>query len=191
MPFPILVLLVLLGFLSFFFLDVALAFRSFFERKHRWFFSFASNMPQILLAISILPFCFYPSQPRINLPRTAELALGALLFVAGMAIETKGSLDLGVNRSMGGVCGERLVVRGIYRVVRHPQNLGGMMWITGVAFLADSLYLLIVSLMLWIPLFVIESYLEDRDLRRKFGEDFEKYAREVSMVIPRLWRKRA
>ena len=191
MPLHILALFVFLGVLSFLFLDIALAFRSFFEKRHTWFFFLASNMSQILLAISILAFCFYPSQPRINLPRTVELALGALLFVAGMAVETKGSLDLGVRRSMGGVCGEQLVVRGIYRVVRHPQNLGGMMWITGVAFLADSLYLLIVSLLLWIPLFIIESYLEDRDLRRKFGENFEKYAREVPMFIPRLWRKRA
>ena len=173
------------GFLS---LVASLAFRESLERRHAWFFKLSSTASQVLPLASLILLCTYPNQPRIPLPREVRLALGALLLASGFSLELKGTLDMGLERSMGGVCGSQLVKRGIYGVIRHPQNLGAMIWPLGAAALADSGYLLLVSLLIWTPLILLESYMEDVDLRRTFGREFEEYAREVPMFIPRLRR---
>jgi len=137
------------------------------------------------LLVAIVLLCIYPNQPGVPLPDEVKFFLGLILLSFGLALETRGSMDLGVKRSVGGVCGDELIVKGIYRTIRHPQNLGGMIWILGVALLANSSYLLLAHLFLWCPLLVVESYIEDMDLKRKFGREFERYAREVPMFFPR------
>ncbi len=80
----------------------------------------------------------------------------------------------------------RLVVRGIYRHVRNPMISGVFSILLGEAALLGSLPLLIWFLAFaalnsfYIPL------VEERGLLRRFGEDYERYRKNVPLWIPRL-----
>jgi protein-S-isoprenylcysteine O-methyltransferase Ste14 len=79
---------------------------------------------------------------------------------------------------------EKLVVTGPYRYSRNPMVYGVFSAYFAIAFLRGSLGGLVVLAVI-VPLFV--SYLkrvEERRLLRDFGEEYEQYRREVSMIVP-------
>ena len=79
----------------------------------------------------------------------------------------------------------QLVTTGIYGHVRHPQYLGFMLITLGM----NVLWVTISTLLLW-PILVIVYYRlakqEDKEMERRFGEEYQKYKRTVPMFIPHL-----
>jgi len=79
----------------------------------------------------------------------------------------------------------RLVTTGIYGCVRHPQYLGFMLITLGM----NILWVTISTLILW-PILVFVYYRlakqEDKEMQKRFGEEYQKYKRDVPMFIPRL-----
>jgi protein-S-isoprenylcysteine O-methyltransferase Ste14 len=75
--------------------------------------------------------------------------------------------------------------KGIYSYMRHPQTLGEMLSWFGIAMILNSLTLLVFSL-IWIPLFISFTIIEDNDLAIRFGEDYINYTKQVGL----FWRKR-
>jgi protein-S-isoprenylcysteine O-methyltransferase Ste14 len=79
----------------------------------------------------------------------------------------------------------QLVTTGIYGHVRHPQYSGFMLITLGM----NVLWVTISTLLLW-PILVIVYYRlakqEDKEMERRFGEEYQKYKRIVPMFIPRL-----
>ena len=87
----------------------------------------------------------------------------------------------GVAKGKSYVHTTKLVDKGIYGIIRHPQYGGGL-------YIAFSLILIqqtLVSIILGIVC-IITSYLsmvfEDKDLVVKFGEDYEDYMKQVPRV---------
>jgi protein-S-isoprenylcysteine O-methyltransferase Ste14 len=81
---------------------------------------------------------------------------------------------------------ESTLYGGIYHYMRHPQTLGEMLSWFGIAMVLNSLPLLLYSI-IWIPLFISYTVLEDNDLAVRFGKDYIEYARKVGI----FWRKKA
>ena len=81
---------------------------------------------------------------------------------------------------------ESLVVRGPYRHVRNPMISGVLLVLAGETLATGSQSLLIWSVSffavnaVWFPL------VEEPGLRKRFGRDYEIYARNVPRWIPRL-----
>jgi protein-S-isoprenylcysteine O-methyltransferase Ste14 len=79
----------------------------------------------------------------------------------------------------------QLVTTGIYSHVRHPQYLGFLL----ITFGMNVLWITISTLLLW-PILVILYYRlakeEDKEMEKRFGEEYQKYKRMVPMFIPRL-----
>ena len=78
---------------------------------------------------------------------------------------------------------KQLVIRGPYRLVRNP-----MMWSVGMILLGTSLWLgstgLLVGFAGFIPgIHLFVTRYEERDLERRFGEEYREYCRRV----PRWW----
>ena len=80
--------------------------------------------------------------------------------------------------------GERLVTEGIYSYVRHPQYDGLFLVTVGFFIQWPSL----TTLIMW-PILMAAYYRlavrEERELRSRFGEEFEEYRRRVPAFIPR------
>ena len=80
----------------------------------------------------------------------------------------------------------KLVTKGIYRIFRHPQYVGLFTFFVGYSlFLGAFCSLCITPLILvW---FGIVAYVEERyDLELMFGEEYQKYKKEVGMFFPKF-----
>ena len=69
-----------------------------------------------------------------------------------------------------------------YKLVRHPIMLGFLIafWATPVMTLGHLWFSIVTTLYI----FVAVKYLEEKDLRKLIGEEYEKYQKEVPMLIP-------
>jgi protein-S-isoprenylcysteine O-methyltransferase Ste14 len=79
---------------------------------------------------------------------------------------------------------DRLVTRGPYRRVRHPQYLGYF-------FIFAGFFLLLLNLIALIPLLSIPgeirmATLEEQFLTQKYGESYGNYQRTTGKFIPRV-----
>jgi protein-S-isoprenylcysteine O-methyltransferase Ste14 len=78
----------------------------------------------------------------------------------------------------------KLITDNIYSCVRHPHHLGVGLFMTFLAFLIGYPYtflIITISQWLWVYLFVI--FIEEKECKEKFGDQYIKYSKEVPMLI--------
>jgi protein-S-isoprenylcysteine O-methyltransferase Ste14 len=113
--------------------------------------------------------------------RPVRWIIGSLLIAAGLALNIVGFLTqrragtdpIPFNPTT------RIVSHGIYRFSRNPMYVGFGLWTLGVAFLVNSVWMLL-AVPIGIVLtdrFVIAK--EEQYLERKFGEEYLSYKRRV------------
>ena len=70
----------------------------------------------------------------------------------------------------------------LYKLVRHPLMLGFVIafWATPVMTIGHLLFSVVTTLYI----FIAVKYLEEKDLRKFIGEEYETYQKEVPMIIP-------
>lgn len=75
---------------------------------------------------------------------------------------------------------------GIYEKIRHPQAIGEfpLWWV--LAFLLDSPFLAVYSIV-WIPIFLIMCLAEEKDLLLRFGDEYAQYQQRTGFLIPRFY----
>ena len=108
---------------------------------------------------------------------------GATLLLVGMAVHLTARLQFRSFRMAWGLESERLITSGIYRFVRHPQNLGwGLLLLggallgrSGVALALTGLYMLTCAI--WLPV-------EESALERRFGSAYRRYRACTPALIP-------
>jgi protein-S-isoprenylcysteine O-methyltransferase Ste14 len=76
---------------------------------------------------------------------------------------------------------QQIIAKGPYRLVRHPLYLFLIVLIWSCPVLTLDRLIFNILWTLWI---VIGTYLEDRDLHRKFGRQYLEYSSLVPMLIP-------
>jgi len=77
-----------------------------------------------------------------------------------------------------------LSIRGPYVLVRNPMYLGRFFLILGFICLLGSLPAVAVYTILYYPYMLFRVKREERRLRRTFGEEFERYCRDVGRFLP-------
>jgi protein-S-isoprenylcysteine O-methyltransferase Ste14 len=80
----------------------------------------------------------------------------------------------------------RLLQDGIYRVIRHPRYLSVIVGTLAFALVANYLGAYLV-LVVCLPVLYPVIVLEERELVRRFGRDYEEYRARVPAIVPR-WR---
>jgi protein-S-isoprenylcysteine O-methyltransferase Ste14 len=129
---------------------------------------------------------------RLSILLPVRLSVGIVLLVIGVPmvfwtitrfLRTKGT-PIPFNPPA------KLVVNGLYRIVRNPMHLGWTVTLVGLALLMQSFTLLVI----FIPLFILGHVvylksIEEKELEKKFGQAYLDYRRRVPMFIPRLIRK--
>lgn len=119
------------------------------------------------------------------------LALGLALYAGTVALEIQvrrhlsfrvlaGAPELAAEPSES-----RLLRDGIYSRVRHPRYLGVVVGMLSMAVIANhaGIYLLWLATL---PALYLVIVLEERELRERFGREYEDYCREVPRLFPRL-----
>ena len=116
---------------------------------------------------------------------TAGLALYAVAVALERACRRhlKFAILAGVPQ-IGGDPG-RLLTEGIYSRVRNPRYLSGIFAIAGFALVLNypALY---VAFALFVPAVYVVILLEERELKDRFGAEYEDYLRRVPRLFPKL-----
>ncbi len=136
------------------------------------FYVWITNTGSIPLVYTIPQWMF----PLIMMVRLAAFGLAAYAVIQTNLLEFAG-----ISQMLGRPRKNKLITRGAYGIVRHPQYTGIIILIFTkmemssldlVAFVFFSIY------------FVIGAYIEEGRLLSVFGDEYRKYKDNVSMFIP-------
>jgi len=83
----------------------------------------------------------------------------------------------------------RLLTSGIYSRIRNPMLLGWFIILFGLGVLLNSISLIFVftPLFIWANILYLTA-VEEKEMEKKFGQEYLNYKRNVPMFIPRLGR---
>jgi protein-S-isoprenylcysteine O-methyltransferase Ste14 len=119
-------------------------------------------------------------------PSLAAIVAGLLLIAADAAILTTVEMELGGHRLVGHAeltgRGE-MTARGLYRWVRHPRYLGMIAAVLGACLLGGSQSLWVLFA-IWLAVVLVMIWIEDRELRARFGSAYIEYAKCVPALLP-------
>ncbi len=123
--------------------------------------------------------------PELAIPEAAAW-LGAALSALGIAFSLWAMATLGRHYDLVLEVHQdhELVRRGPYGLVRHPLYSGLGLHFAGVCLATGNLVLIAGTLLVSYPAFFLRARAEERLLRDQFGSQYEKYAREVPMLVP-------
>ena len=79
----------------------------------------------------------------------------------------------------------QLVVRGLYRYVRNPMYVGGLVLLLGEALAFRSIPILLWAAVWFTAINGVVLFYEEPALRRKFGESYERYRAAVGRWVPK------
>ncbi len=134
-----------------------------------------------------VPYLVIALRPGPEIEVAAVLAwVGTLLSVLGVAFSLWAIVTLGRHYDLVLEVHQdhELVRRGPYALVRHPVYTGLALHFAGLCLATGNLLLIAGTLIVSFPAFYLRARAEETLLRERFGAEYEKYAREVPMLVP-------
>jgi len=110
---------------------------------------------------------------------------GGMAFFLWAAFHLKGAISGGVSPRLN-----RLVVRGPFRVVRHPVYVAMTVAMIGASLVTRSALGLLAVGLLFLPTEIHRAKREERALEEKFGGTWKDYAVCTGFFFPRFGRRR-
>ncbi|MBL8871398.1 MAG: isoprenylcysteine carboxylmethyltransferase family protein [Planctomycetaceae bacterium] len=151
--------------------------------------SHAIKVNAALLGAVTLVATIFPGKLPITslLSEVVICCMGAVFGVIGCSLMYISLSALGSNFSgtSGTYSDHELVVSGPYRFVRHPYYLATALIVFGLSLLLGSISIAFFGTFLLVTL-AMRSRAEDRELREKFGEVYEKWERSTGSYLPRF-----
>ena len=121
----------------------------------------------------------------------ATLAIGAALLGVGLFVLVECFARFawqGLGTPAPIAPAERLVVAGVYRIVRNPMYLAVICMVAGEALLFANLAVLAYAAALALAFHVFVRLWEEPRLTRRFGEAYEAYCARTPRWLPRVVR---
>ena len=125
---------------------------------------------------------------RVELVELTPSVLARALGPFPIPVRTLDGLHLfGVRQALAAFRGRALPstpfrTPGLYRLVRHPLMTGMLVTFWAAPTMTEGRLLLAAAMSAYILAAV--KWLEERDLRKAFGAQYERYQREVPMLLP-------
>jgi protein-S-isoprenylcysteine O-methyltransferase Ste14 len=120
-------------------------------------------------------------------PWWISAAIGIVIGLLGGGLMWRGMRDAGEETMRPRK--EHEMYEGIYRKIRHPQALGELVLWWTIAFLLDSPFLALFSL-LYIPVWILMCIAEEKDLLLRYGDAYRRYQNETGFWWPKRGRMR-
>jgi protein-S-isoprenylcysteine O-methyltransferase Ste14 len=83
---------------------------------------------------------------------------------------------------------DKIIITGVYSIIRHPQYLGGLLVHIGISFLFSAWYSLLFTPLMIVLIYFI-SKKEEIELFREFGKEYDTYKKKVRMFLPKHSRR--
>ena len=112
--------------------------------------------------------------------------VGLVTFVVFSWIQVWAYKTLGKNYAQDIVIMKEhnLVTKGIYSIIRHPQYVSQVLSDLGAGIALMSYLVVPLVLIAEIPLFIMRAVVEEKMLRKHFGENFVSYKKHSGFMIP-------
>ena len=141
----------------------------------------------LVFALAFLPFADRRNVVVMVVSATARW-IGLILFTIGILSVLWSGISLGRFYSADVTIQEehQLITDGLYRYIRHPRYLGGILSGFGLSLLFRSWVGLIASIC-FIFLIIFRIRDEEKYMLREFGEEWETYCKNSWRMIPFLY----
>ncbi len=126
----------------------------------------------VSLPLTVLGVLFFTASLCIGIARMRRLTPAVLFGLPQLS-----------NRSHPG----KLITDGIYAHIRHPRYVQVGLGLIAVALFANYLATYVIAAA-YVPVVYALALLEERELRDRFGKEYEQYANRVPRFLPRLKR---
>src|ERR1043165_9800137 len=110
-------------------------------------------------------------------PTVWTLIVGGVIALPGLALRAWASGHLRKN--------EALAVSGPYAYTRNPLYLGSLLIGIGVTVAAGQWFLVIIFLVMILGIYLPVMRVESDTLAALFGKKYERYSKEVPLLLPR------
>ena len=140
-----------------------------------------SWLPVTIALVAFRRKLFLPRWPSIP-----AFVVGSALIALELWVFWRVQRDLGAARLVGKteISGTGEIERsGLYGRVRHPRYTASLLAIVGACLLAGTGRAWTVAAV-WLVLMAIVLSLEEREMRRRFGQSYVDYCRQVPRFIP-------
>lgn len=146
---------------------------------------------ELLFTINIVLWHWYPI-PEIDWEIFSThwwigLIICSVILIPGSVIVIKGVKDAGSETLTPSE--ENKMYGGIYKHIRHPQTTGEMPMFVALAFALNSWFLVFFTLVFIIIYTPLIMYFEEKDLVKRFGDDYRQYQKDVGALLPKRRKK--
>jgi protein-S-isoprenylcysteine O-methyltransferase Ste14 len=156
-----------------------------FERTGNWLFRRRGYMPVFLLLGGIIVFCFKDFSAYNIIPVKDLFYLAISLFGLGIRIYTVGHTPKHTSgRDLSRQRANVLNTTGIYSILRHPLYLGNFIIWLGLALFIESIWFVVVFILVFWLYYERIMFAEEMFLRDKFGEEYLNWSEKTPAFIP-------
>ena len=78
----------------------------------------------------------------------------------------------------------KLVKEGPYKYSRNPIGLGNMLYTVGLGIIIQSVCYIILAVAWYTLILVYDYFIEEKQLEKKFGEEYREYRKSTPFLIP-------
>lgn len=154
-------------------------------RRCLWYRVIAGTFEFVIMANYVV-YIFYPLPiglpERFPWPWWVSVVIGLVIGLPTGWLMLRGLKDAG--RESMEPRKEHALHGGIYGRMRHPQAVGEMPLFWAIAFLLHSPFLVLWSFV-YLPVFIVMCWAEERDLLLRYGEAYEDYRQRVGLFFPK------
>ena len=161
-------------------------FTNFWQRNIRAAFWFAGLFAWTACAIFIT--IFRHQLLGENIPSPLAALIGTLLIAVDFVLLFYSGRYLGARKLVGHaeLSGKsELITSGLYKYVRHPRYTGMISAVVGACVITQTKFAWIVSA-IWCAFVLFSIFLEEREMRHRFGAAYEDYSRATPRFLPRF-----
>ncbi len=171
-----------------------LMFRRSNEAKTSWILTktFAQIIIVWFLILAVFPYFIAILETKLGIPKFSfpfQQIISVIFFCTVSSLGVSGAYTMariGRGTPLPLDAASNLVVRGVYSFVRNPMAISGIGQGLAVGLFLGSPLVLLYALLGGLIWQVIFRRLEEDDLLKNFGSDYEDYCRNVRCWIPRL-----
>jgi protein-S-isoprenylcysteine O-methyltransferase Ste14 len=142
-------------------------------------FMFVASANYVLYVFYPLPISLAQTFPW---PWWVSILIALLIAIPSGYLWVRGMQDAGEETMLPKK--EHTMYGGIYQKIRHPQAVGELPFWWVFAFLCHSPFLVLYSFV-WVPIFVIMCWVEERDLVQRYGKAYQEYRQRTGAFFPK------